>query len=145
LHPNHPNSFDSQFVVVFPGLQRAVSLATCYCVIRSPFVDRCRGRFIYHTRFQLPPDDLYAILRLRPATYTALILLLFLLLPLLPLIAGLRILRLGYAEVRPLLHSLHFVTGRQAERQGKILVAIGLLLSIPWLWSAAHVLRVLGF
>jgi hypothetical protein len=62
------------------------------------------------------------------------IVLLLLAVPLLFIVEGLKTLKLGYADIPPVFRPVHFVTGSGAIRRGKIQVAIGLLLLIPWLW-----------
>ena len=71
----------------------------------------------------------------------AFIILLFLIIPLAFTLEGLKILNFDYAEVRPVFRPLHFITGRRAVRRGKALVAIGLLLLIPWLGLVVYILQ----
>jgi uncharacterized membrane protein YjjP (DUF1212 family) len=61
--------------------------------------------------------------------------------PLSFIMQGLRILTLGYAEIRPVLGPLYFVTSGQATRRGKVMLAGCILLLIPWLWFVVYVLE----
>jgi hypothetical protein len=72
------------------------------------------------------------------------VILLSLIIPLSFIMEGLRILTLGYAEVRPVLNPLYYVTGEKAAQQGKVTLTKGMLLLIPWFWFVAYVLRWLG-
>jgi hypothetical protein len=100
----------------------------------------CFGQFLYGMLLAL-----LLIVGLPGGQFAALIafIVLFLLaIPLAFIVEGLKILNLGYAEIRPMFaRPLHFITGSGAVRRGKAKAAGGLLLLIPWLWFVFRILE----
>lgn len=78
------------------------------------------------------------------AAFAIAVILLSLTIPLSFIMGGVRILNLGYAEVRPVWNPLYYVTGEKAARRGKVTLAKGMLLLVPWLWFVVYVLKWLG-
>lgn len=100
----------------------------------------CFGQFLYVMLLALLLMG--GLLSGQFAALIAFIVLFFLAIPLAFIVEGLKILNLGYAEMRPMfVRPLHFITGSGAVRRGKAKVVIGLLLLIPWLWFVFRILE----